>query len=93
MEADYTRTSSNEYGELSKPSTRMSKFTKFLIKISFIPVNVDEGKDSIQFKLFSIESIKFLLFYVGGYSLFAFLSGLFSYQVWDVILFWSLAPR
>ena len=59
--------------------SKMSVFIRFLVKISFLPVKMEEN-GKIRFKLISNRALIYLLFYCGLYILITLISTMFNFD-------------
>ena len=55
--------------DFNSAPTKTSVFIKFLIKIAFLPLTLEENRRKIQFKFFSLKTLIYLTIYCGGFLL------------------------
>ena len=48
-----------------RKQTKTSLFIKFLIRISFLPLTMDERTETLSFKLISVKTLFYVLLYIG----------------------------
>ena len=53
--------------------TKTSVFIKFLIRICFLPLNIDEETETLSFKFLSLKSLLYVVLYIGPNILINFL--------------------